>query len=235
MECLSFQELGGSTSPLKSGCGHVFIASWIPTAKVCFCPECKMEILIEHQYGMMLKPLEKESRNSPKVLISSSAGSLEHARTSQLQAMEKAWKESEADYFSRSCAWPKKSSPNSYFLKTCQPSQAEADFRSLEKLPRWGMIVDGVLYPLQALERVTREIVGSYWPTPKARDGKAAGMQSESKRDNPSLPYRIWVITGRKMNLPWLEWLMGYPEGWTELAPWAMQLFRLRPKKRSKS
>jgi hypothetical protein len=73
------------------------------------------------------------------------------------------------------------------------------------------------------------------WPTPKARDAIASGMKSEIKRDNPSFPYRIWEKTGgKKMNLHWLEWLMGYPEGWTELAPWAMQWFLCNRKKRSR-
>lgn len=92
------------------------------------------------------------------------------ARISVLQDMEKAWKESEAAYFSRSCAFPKKSNPSSYFLKTCQPSQQEADFKSLERLPKWGMIVGGVLYPLQALERYTGEKGFSYWLTPSTME-----------------------------------------------------------------
>jgi hypothetical protein len=25
-----------------------------------------------------------------------------------------------------------------------------------------------------------------------------------------------------KLNPVWVEWLMGFPEGWTELKPWAM-------------
>lgn len=113
----------------------------------------------------------QESRNLPRMLISSSAGSLDHARISLLQDLEKAWKGSEASYFTRSCAFPKKSSPSSYSLKTSQPSQAEEDFASLKKLPRWGMIVDGVLYPLHPLERYTNVKGGSYLPTPGATEG----------------------------------------------------------------
>jgi hypothetical protein len=84
--------------------------------------------------------------------------------------MEKDWMESEADCFSRSCAWPKKSSPSSYSLKMSQPSLVEAVFKSLEKLPRWGMIVDGVLYPLRPLEHYTVEKGGSYWLTPSTME-----------------------------------------------------------------
>ena len=199
------------------------------------------------------------------------------ARISALQDAEKAWKESEADYFSRSCAWPKKSSPSSYFLKTCPPSPAVADFESLVKLPKWGIIVGGVLYPLLPLEHYTVEKGGSYlpipntldhlpcrsveaqqrvfqthrkgrtqpcnlrewfypkmWPTPKASDATRAGIKSESKRDNPALWYRIHEITGKKLNVLFLEWMMGYPEEWTELEPWAMRWFLSKRKRRSK-
>jgi hypothetical protein len=44
------------------------------------------------------------------------------------------------------------------------------DFKLLEKLPKWGMTVDGVLFPLLALERYIREKDGSYWPTPTTSD-----------------------------------------------------------------
>ena len=107
MECRSFQELADSTLPLKNGCGHVFIASWIPTAKACFCPKCKMESLIAPQYGMMLKHLQSEIPRNPVMMSESISLPLgfrrenNRARILALQVLEKAWKESEADYSSR--------------------------------------------------------------------------------------------------------------------------------------
>lgn len=115
------------------------------------------------------------------------------ARTLALQDMEKAWQESEADFFLRSCAWPKKSSPHSYSLKTFQPLQPEGDFKSLEKLPRWGMIVDGVLYPLHPLEPCTEGKDGSYWPTPQAR--AQSDTPSERKRHTPCLESAVMIAT----------------------------------------
>lgn len=41
---------------------------------------------------------------------------------------------------------------------------------SLERLPKWGMIVDGVLYPLHALEHCISDSGGSYWLTPTTMD-----------------------------------------------------------------
>lgn len=127
------------------------------------------------QFGTMCDPFQlkvfpQESTLSPEAFP---------ARISALQDAEKAWKESEADYFSRSCAWPKKSSPSSYFWRTSPLLHPEEAVPSLEKLPRWGMIVDGVLYPLLPLEPCTDENAGSYWLTPSTmehlpvRTGKA--------------------------------------------------------------
>jgi len=239
MECRSFQELEESTKPLKIGCGLKFIASWMPTAKVCYCPECKMEILMKHQYGMTLKPSQQEIQNSPKVLISSSAGSRNYARTSALQDLEKAWKESEADYFSRSFAWPKKSSPDSYSWKTFRQLPPLGDCELLKKLPLWGMIVDGVLFPLLPLERYTIAKGGFYWPTPTASQmGKPIRKPSPSRKNKKhgyDLQDRIGErhpeLIGKKINAHFLEWMMGYQMNWTELKHWAMQWYLNKQKK----
>lgn len=159
----------------KIGSDQSPIAKSNPSAKVSSCKECKKEICPKHQFGMMLDPLNVRF---PMGLLTLSQED-SPARTSVLQELEKVWKESEAVFSSKSCAWPKKSSPSSYSLKTFQPSQAEGDFESLEKLPRWGMIVDGVLYPLRGSELYTDVKDGSYWLTPSTmenlpvREGKA--------------------------------------------------------------
>ena len=173
----------------------------------------------------------QESQKLPKISILSSVASRDLAKISALQDMEKAWQESEADYFSRSCAWPKKSSPNSYSLKMSQQSQHEGDFESLKKLPKWGMIVDGVLYPLQALELYIKEKGGSYWPTPDASPRGA--YKNKEKRKGHHFTLQDAIGSG-KLNPMWVEWLMGYPSGWTELGPLEMQLYHVRPKKHLK-
>jgi hypothetical protein len=40
---------------------------------------------------------------------------------------------------------------------------------------------------------------------------------------------------GKKMSLKWLEWLMGYPIGHTELSHWVIPWFQGNRKKLSKS
>lgn len=70
-----------------------------------------------------------------------------------------------------------------------------------------------------------------FFPTPKARDGKDNGKSpSESHRNSPSIAH----VVGGKLNPMWVEWLMGYRIGWTELNASAMQLYRCKLKKRLK-
>ena len=68
------------------------------------------------------------------------------------------------------------------------------------------------------------------WPTPTA---------SEAGRDGPGRKYGNGSPTlsgqaGGKLNPLWVEWLMGYPAGWTALEDWAMQWFRPKRAKHSK-
>lgn len=221
-----------SASHLESGLDPSHIVKSTPIVKECSSHEWILEMWNTPLSGTISGHFEGAIYTKQSIL----SMEVSPARISVSQGLEKAWKESEADFSSRSCAWPKKSSPSSYSLKTFLQLQHAGDFKSLTKLPRWGMIVDGVLYPLKASVQNIRDRDGSFWPTPKARDAKAAGMKSESKRDNPSLPFRVWEKTGgRKMNLPWLEWLMRYPAGWTELSPWVIPWFRSKRKRPLKS
>jgi hypothetical protein len=41
-------------------------------------------------------------------------------------------------------------------------------------------------------------------------------------------------VRGGSLNPTWVEWLMGYPTGWTNLNALAMQWFQNKRKKRSK-
>jgi hypothetical protein len=49
------------------------------------------------------------------------------------------------------------------------------------------------------------------WPTPVARDHKGVGMKGQ-------LPTTVWQSEGSgSLNPEWVEWLMGFPIGWTDL------------------
>ena len=60
------------------------------------------------------------------------------------------------------------------------------------------------------------------WPTPTAHMAKETNSPSEALRNEPSLSSRV----GGQLNPMWVEWLMGWPLGWTDLKPLAMDKFQ---------
>lgn len=72
------------------------------------------------------------------------------------------------------------------------------------------------------------------FPTPRASDGSkgqrspeaaaryAAGPNGKNGVDLPT------AIGGGQLNPKWIEWLMGFPLGWTELDAWATQWYRFK-------
>jgi hypothetical protein len=56
------------------------------------------------------------------------------------------------------------------------------------------------------------------WPTPKARDWKDGTSEGTKGRHSPDLGKVVGQSkTSGSLNPQWVEWLMGYPEGWTDL------------------
>ncbi len=79
-------------------------------------------------------------------------------------------------------------------------------------LPRSGMMLSGTLYPLPTLAPRISAIGSSYWPTPLADD--AGHRKRPYSQGGRALSY----VAGGYLNPNWVEWLMGFPVGWTELA-----------------
>ena len=59
------------------------------------------------------------------------------------------------------------------------------------------------------------------WASPAARDFKSGRGRKENGH-TPQLPEQV----GGQLNPPWVEWLMGWPIGWTGLAPLATDRFQ---------
>ena len=52
-----------------------------------------------------------------------------------------------------------------------------------------------------------------FWPTPTCQDAKNNGAPSQMERNTKPLNAEV----GGALNPEWVEWLMGYPVGWTDL------------------
>ena len=60
------------------------------------------------------------------------------------------------------------------------------------------------------------------WPTPTAQDAKNNGAASQMVRNTKPLNAAV----GGALNPMWVEWLMGWPLGWTDLKPLEMDRFQ---------
>jgi hypothetical protein len=66
------------------------------------------------------------------------------------------------------------------------------------------------------------------WPTPTVNDSKNSTLPpSQINHDNiPGALIRDGETRGGQLNPEWVEWLMGWPLGWTDLKPLATDKFR---------
>jgi hypothetical protein len=69
------------------------------------------------------------------------------------------------------------------------------------------------------------------FPTPTAHNAKEGNYPSERKRNTPTLA----THAGGKLNPMWVEWLMGWPLGWTDLKPLGMDKFHCVPQQHGES
>lgn len=117
---------------------------------------------------------------------------------------------------------------------------------------RWGMMCDGELLALTMPEHLTSEKESGFWPTPTVYQGPSEGSvrllrakidageitRSEAWAMIGSDPFKKQGIiparlskdkaqrSGGQLNPEWIEWLMGWPIGWTDLEPLEMGKFR---------
>jgi hypothetical protein len=89
-------------------------------------------------------------------------------------------------------------------------------------LPRWGMMRDGELWERATPARLTCGTASGLWPTPTAQDAKNNGGASQQERNTMPLNAQV----GGSLNPTWVEWLMGWPLGWTDLKPSEMDRFQ---------
>ena len=67
------------------------------------------------------------------------------------------------------------------------------------------------------------------WPTPPAHNGNEMDSPAEKLRHTPSLTHQARggdTTQPKHLNPEWVEWLMGWPIGWTDLKPLATDKFQ---------
>lgn len=96
-------------------------------------------------------------------------------------------------------------------------------------LPKWGMMLDGVVTELPMSERFTPEKELRLLPTPTASDTRGLNdyqktisrLKNGERAHTGQLPNYLMVLTGKRgrVNPVFYEMMMGLPIGWTELEP----------------
>ena len=90
-----------------------------------------------------------------------------------------------------------------------------------ETWPRWGSMQTGECWELTMLEQSIRETEFGLWPTPTTPSGGGncggSGAYKNALKNGTHIPHSI--------NPNLYEWLMGWPQGWTDLKPLEMDKF----------
>jgi hypothetical protein len=94
--------------------------------------------------------------------------------------------------------------------------------------PRWGLMLAGEFLELPISARPTLEKESGSWDTPCKGDAHPRAYKRTKPYNGPgqehlqSQAYKRLTpncVEGGKLNPEWVEWLMGWPMGWTGLQP----------------
>ena len=185
------------------------------------------------RFGMTYKPLTEDLGEE---LLTLFRGAFP-VRTLVPQEKEQALQETD-----RVCGntWPgllAKYNPNTHLWKTAQCSLFEDLELSLETFPRWGSMRNGELFQREILVLPILEnesgLLQQMWPTPVCQDSRHATTRHldpnnqywKSNLGEVVMSTEQTGIPGR-LNPTWVEWLMGWPLGWTDLKPLEMDKFQ---------
>ena len=91
-----------------------------------------------------------------------------------------------------------------------------------ETWPRWGTMRGGVCWAQSTPVRRIDGIESGLWPTPTAQDAKNNGSASQHERNTKPLNAEV----GGPLNPMFVEWIMGWPLGWTDLERLGTDKFR---------
>lgn len=191
------------------------LSSATPTPPASWLPDKTTEPLTLSRSGMTCARLTAD--HGEALLTSFRAAFL--AKTSAQQEKAQASTESEAGSGPRWLESSVRFDRGSSSWRTHRTLFDEVLPESSVTLPLSGMMRGGVVYQPWNLERLTEEIdCGSLLPTPTAtqygttNNGKRSDGTTFATAGTPSLS----TLAGGPLNPNWVEWLMGWPIGWTD-------------------
>ena len=196
-----------------------------------YLPQDKMtDYLKVSQFGMMFKPL-MESRGE-ELLMSYLADF--RAKTLAKQEKELELVENGQECGRRWQGLLAKYDPNTHSLRTVQCSLLEDLNECLQTWPAWGSMQNGECWEQEMWERHTLEkesglladTPSGNWPTPTCSDIYTGNLKSTQQKEGSmhsvTLPQAVRGAEQNaigQLNPMWVEWLMGWPIGWTDLKP----------------
>ena len=169
--------------------------------------------------GMTSEPLT--ANRGEDVLMSSAGDSL--AKTYQLQEPEMGLMVTGQDSGNKCLVSLARLNQGTSLWKTHQCLLFEDSTESLVTFPAWGITVAGELYPLLTPVFPTPDKECGFFPTPRACVYKNRKWWTRKKyrgnlEEQPMIP-GYEHLSGKPINPEWLEWIMGWVHGWTDLKP----------------
>lgn len=204
----------------------------IPTQEECFCQDREMGASTGSQYGTTSEHSTGLNGADQLTLFLEDSP----AKTSAQPEVEKGYPDNVADYGLRCFESLKKLNLALSSPKTLNTS-VSVDSAPLSKdLTGWGMTFDGACWALGTSVRLTKETgCGYLLATPTTQSNQLCpGMQKWKG-------CKAWVThfpevneVGGLINPMWIEWMMGWPIGWTDLKPLEMDKYQQWQQKHSR-
>jgi len=184
-----------------------------PTQQAYCAPDKMTDFSRLSRFGMTYKPL---TENLGEELLMSYREAF-RAKTSPQRARGLDLKESVQDSGEKWLGSFAKYDPATHSLRTHQCSLFEDSTEYCATLPRWGSMRTGECWEQTMLEQNTNVTESGLWPTPTTPTGGGncggSGAYKNALKNGTHIPHSI--------NPNLYEWLMGWPQGWTDLKPLA--------------
>lgn len=189
-----------------------------PTARDDSCSDRMKGTLHRSPFGTMYVP-STDARGLALLTLFRAAS---RAPTSAALEEKQDWTEKPADCGEKWPASLAKFDPGSRSLRTAQTSFLEDSTACSPILPRWGLMRRGHVYQLPTVERLKPGKGSGLLPTHTVGDSKAARNGTAAGRnESAGLTMTDWLYlnVGRgRLHPESAEWMMLWPEGWTDCA-----------------